>query len=186
LAPEEVMKTAGTRQWIDQELYHPTYNAAPGAWTPVLRQDRKSGQLTLQTMRWGLIPSFTKPEETPDFWRMFNARSESVAEKPSFRRLLPTHRCIIILEGFYEWRKEGGDPKKQPYYIHLAGDEPMAMAGLYDFWKDAAGNVLQTYTILTTDSGKRLEWLHDRMPVILRDKKAQTLWLDTLDASKTK
>lgn len=169
------------------------------------------GEVQVQTMRWGLVPSFTKKDEKPDFWRMFNARSESVAEKPSFRRLVPTRRCLVLVEGFYEWQKEKGGAK-QPYYIHLAptssgtsgndaaagdasgngsasagaGDgkqggkeqesEPFVMAGLYDVW-DGPEGPMYTYTILTTDSGKRLEWLHDRMPVILRTQQAQQAWL---------
>lgn len=175
LAPEQVQQTAGTDAWVDADRYNPSYNVCPGAATPTVHLNRE-GQPTLHTMHWGLVPSFTKPDDKPDFWKMFNARCESVAEKPSFRRLLPSKRCLVILEGFYEWKKEG--KAKQPYYIHLGG-EPMVMAGLYDTWKDAAGEVMHTYTILTCESCKRLQWLHDRMPVILKTKEAQQLWLDT-------
>ena len=190
LAPEQVRAAAGTDAWVDPDLYSPSYNVTPGGATPVVRRDKETGATTVQTMRWGLVPSFTKPEEKPDFWRMFNARSESVTEKPAFRRLVPSKRCIVLLDGFYEWKKEEGpslssssSSKKQPYYIHLAGDEPMALAGLWDTWhhSSADGGVLHTYTILTTDSGKRLRWLHDRMPVILRTKEMQKLWLNTTD-----
>jgi putative SOS response-associated peptidase YedK len=164
-------------------------------------------------MQWGLIPSFTKPTDKPDFWRMFNARSESIREKPSFRRLVPSKRCVVLLNGFFEWKKEG--KIKQPYYIYLVNEntgkeEPMAMAGLWDVWyrdspeeegkevedektkvKGGGGGggfvkpkeVMYTYTILTTESSKELQWLHDRMPVILKDEEAQHMWLSTTDKS---
>ncbi|GAB4816659.1 hypothetical protein N2152v2_003705 [Parachlorella kessleri] len=130
-----------------------------------------------ELQQWGLVPSFSK-DAKPDYWKMFNARSESVAEKPAFRRLLPSKRCLVLVDGFYEWKKEKDG--KQPYYIHLQGDEPLVFAGLFDAWHSPEGP-LHTYTILTTDSSKRLSWLHDRMPVLLRDKAAQQAWLGIED-----
>ena len=226
LAPEEVIARARTNTWENRDLYHPSHNVSPGNATPVVHLD-KSGHPIIHTMRWGLVPSFTKPTEKPDFWRMFNARSESIREKPSFRRLVPTRRCLVFESGFFEWKKEeggvGGGSKKQPYYIHLVNEktgeeEPMVMAGLYDVWyqendgggggtkndedeeikeededrldnekgaenKDSSKQVMHTYTILTTESCPSLQWLHDRMPVILKDEAAQQMWLDTTDKS---
>ncbi|CAI5489533.1 unnamed protein product [Closterium sp. Naga37s-1] len=106
---------------------------------------------------------------------MFNARCESLHAKPSFRRLLPSQRCIVLLEGFYEWKKEGS--KKQPFYIHMNDGRPMVMAGLFDCWTNAQGERLFTFTIVTTASSQRLQWLHDRMPAILPSQHHVAAWL---------
>jgi hypothetical protein len=109
---------------------------------------------------------------------MFNARCETVASKGIFSRLLkdPSHRCIVCVEGFYEWKEE--HKVKQPYYIHRQ-DRPLLFAGLHDNWKDGEepGVDMSTVTILTTNSSARLKWLHERMPVILRDADACSQWL---------
>lgn len=141
-------------------------------------RDRGEGERerVVQCMKWGLVPSFTKKSEKPDYFRMFNARSESVHEKASFRRLLPRNRCLVLSEGFYEWKKDGS--KKQPYYIYLKNEEPLVFAGLYDRWEDAQGDIMYTYTVLTTRVSKRLEWLHDRMPVILNTEESREAWLE--------
>lgn len=111
---------------------------------------------------------------------MFNARSEGVLQRPVFSRLMNNKRCIVLMEGFYEWRQEGpGSKTKQPYYVHLSSAPVLCFAGLYDSWHEAStGEDMYTYTILTTDSCPRLKWLHTRMPVILRDAAACTQWLE--------
>ncbi|KAF5820652.1 putative SOS response associated peptidase (SRAP) [Helianthus annuus] len=110
-------------------------------------------------MKWGLIPSFTKKTEKPDYYRMFNARSESIGEKASFA-FFPEIGVWLLLKGkFYEWKKDGS--KKQPYYIHLKDDRPLVFAALYDSWKNSEGEVQYTFTILTTSSSSALGWLHD-------------------------
>nr|GMD18748.1 embryonic stem cell-specific 5-hydroxymethylcytosine-binding protein [Ipomoea batatas] len=96
-------------------------------------------------MKWGLIPSFTKKNEKPDHYKMFNARSESIKEKASFRRLLPKNRCLVAVEGFYEWKKAGS--KKQPYYIHFKDGRPLVFAALFDSWKNAEGG--SPYSFIT-------------------------------------
>ncbi|KAG6554067.1 hypothetical protein Mapa_003982 [Marchantia paleacea] len=106
----------------------------------------------------------------------FNARSESVHLKSSFSRLLKKSRCVTTVEGFYEWKKDGS--KKQPYYLHFEDERPLVFAALYDSWKDEAGNVLHSFTILTTRVSKALGWLHDRMPVILPNEEAVRSWLN--------
>ncbi|BDA46358.1 Abasic site processing protein HMCES [Coccomyxa sp. Obi] len=185
LGREEAIAAAGVAadKWRDYEKFLPKYNLGPGSRTPIVRRD-KEGDTELQTMTWGLVPSWTKKEEKLDFFRMFNARSETVPEKTVFSRLLGSKRCVVLLNGFYEWAQE--HKTKQPYYIHLDGNHIMRMAGLYDSWQDAEGNWLYTYTILTTDSSKRLQWLHDRMPVILPDAQAAEAWLQngTLDTKQ--
>lgn len=149
----------------------------------------EDGQRRVTTMRWGLIPSFVKPGESHDFFRMFNARSETIVHRPAFKRLVPDRRCVVILDGcaltarihpppsdptpaarrrsFYEW-KDDGSPVKQPYYLRsrAGGGEPLLLAGLYDVWRPEAGaEPLWSFTICTAEAGKGIEWLHDRMPV---------------------
>lgn len=179
--------------------YTQSENASPGTRIAVLRpppcssgaaqadtasqdvdtQGAAPSTLHLQGMRWGLVPSFTKRDSKPDFWRMFNARSEGVASRGIFSRLLkhPDRRCVVVVEGFYEWKTE--HKRKQPYYVHRAGGAPLLFAGLHDNWADGeeAGVDMPTATILTTDSSERLAWLHDRMPVVLPDAQACRRWL---------
>jgi len=105
-----------------------------------------------------------------------NARSETAAEKPVFKRLLGRGRCLIPINGFYEWRKEAG--RAQPYYVHAGEGAVLFLAGLCDAWTDpSTGAELLTYTILTTESSEALKWLHDRMPVILGSHESQRRWL---------
>ncbi|XP_072974273.1 uncharacterized protein [Typha angustifolia] len=160
------------------DRYRPSYNVSPGAYMPVVRKEKAAGgeKAVIHCMKWGLVPSFTKKAEKPDHYKMFNARSESIKEKASFRRLIPTNRCIVAVEGFYEWKKDGS--KKQPYYIHFKDHRPLVLAALYDSWKNSEGEVLHTFTILTTRSSTALEWLHDRMPVVLGKKDSISIWLN--------
>ncbi|XP_060180344.1 uncharacterized protein LOC132610101 isoform X2 [Lycium barbarum] len=180
---------------VDMNRYRPAYNVSPGFNVPVVRrEDEPNGDgAVLHCMKWGLVPSFTKKTEKPDHYRMFNARSESIKEKASFRRLVPKNRCLVAVEGivsiaismvlsdaiffrFYEWKKDGS--KKQPYYIHFKDGRPLVLAALFDSWKNPEGEVLYTFTILTTSVSSSLEWLHDRMPVILGNKDAADMWLN--------
>lgn len=177
LDPQQVATSTGvpSDRWAGQAVYRPSYNLAPGAATPVVLQDAE-GERCVHVMRWGLVPSFTKPDDKPDYFRMFNARSESVTQKPAFRRLVSRRRCVVLMNGFFEWKQEER-AGKQPYYVHLAGAPIMKFAGLWDTWRRADGSVMESYTILTTAASKPLEWLHDRMPVILPTKDAEDVWL---------
>ncbi|XP_031263351.1 uncharacterized protein LOC116121546 isoform X1 [Pistacia vera] len=182
--PRACHRTNGPVRTVNTDRYRPSYNVAPGSNFPVVRRDDGSdGEgVVLHCMKWGLIPSFTKKSEKPDFYKMFNARSESVSEKASFRRLLPKSRCLVAVEGFYEWKKDGS--KKQPYYIHFKDGRPLVFAALYDSWESSEGEIFYTFTILTTSSSSALQWLHDRMPVILGDKGATDIWLNGSSSSK--
>ncbi len=149
----------------------PRYNVAPGQTVPVLRQlsDTAAG---LAPLRWGLIPSWSRDATIGN--RLINARSETVAEKPSFRAAFRARRCLIPADGFYEWQRLDG--RKQPYFIRLAAATPFAMAGLWESWRGAAG-VVETFTILTTAANDTVRPIHERMPVIL-DPAAHDAWLD--------
>ncbi|DBA74639.1 TPA: hypothetical protein ACH3X2_009419 [Trebouxia sp. C0005] len=103
---------------------------------------------------------------------------ETVAEKSVFSRLLARQRCVVLFNGFYEWKKEGS--RKQPFYVNMGEGNAMRMAGLFDVWSGGADDApLYTYTIMTTDSSRRIQWLHDRMPVILTSDEQVAAWLDT-------
>ncbi|EEF35091.1 abasic site processing protein YoqW isoform X2 [Ricinus communis] len=184
--PRACHRTTGPVRSVNMDRWRPSYNVSPGSNMPVVCREGDGSDggdgFFVQCMTWGLIPSFTKKTEKPDFYKMFNARSESVGEKASFRRLLPKSRCLVAAEGFYEWKKDGS--KKQPYYIHFKDGRPLVFAALYDSWQNSEGEILYTFTILTTSSSSALEWLHDRMPVILGDKESTDTWLNGSSSSK--
>jgi putative SOS response-associated peptidase YedK len=117
---------------------------------------------------WGLIPSWAKDPSVGN--RMINARAESLAEKPAFRTALKRRRCLVIADGFYEWKPEPGGKTKQPIYIHMKDGKPFAFAGLWDTWHDPAGSgsELRSCTIVTTQPNDLLKEIHDRMPAIIR------------------
>lgn len=188
--PRACHRNTGTVRSVNMDRYRPSYNASPGSNLAVVRRDDTGSGAgangeegyAIHCMRWGLIPSFTKQSEKPDFFKMFNARSESLSEKASFRRLIPKSRCLVAVEGFYEWKKDGS--KKQPYYIHFKDGRPLVLAALYDSWKNSEGEILYTFTIVTAAASSAIQWLHDRMPVILGDKEATDTWLSVSSNSK--
>lgn len=148
----------------------PRYNIAPSQDAPVVIND---GGRRLELFRWGLIPSWAK--EATIGYKMINARAETVAEKPSYKRPLQRSRCLVLADGFYEWKKIPGG--KVPTRILLKSGEPFAMAGLWDAWKDPAGQEIRSFTIITTQAAESIKSIHDRMPVIL-NREAEDLWLD--------
>jgi putative SOS response-associated peptidase YedK len=149
----------------------PRYNIAP---TQEVVSILSNGSPHLDLLQWGLIPSWAKDASIGS--KMINARAETLAEKPSFKRLLRSRRCLIVADGFYEWKKENGG--KTPMYITLKDHNPFAFAGLWDLWHDPDGQELRTCTIVTTDANALVASIHDRMPVIL-PAEARDLWLDT-------
>jgi len=124
-------------------------------------------------LRWGLVPGWAK--EASIGTHMINARSETVAEKPSFRHGIKYRRCIVPVSGFYEWDRSVAK-KKQPYFIRMANQPLMPLAGLWETWKSPEGDVLETFSILTTSANSLLGKIHDRMPVILSPD-AFNFWL---------
>ncbi len=132
-------------------------------------------------MHWGLIPSWAKDPSIGN--KMINARAETLLEKPSFKRLVGKRRCLVLTDGFYEWRKEG--KRKVPMRMLLKTRELFAFAGLWDRWKKPDGNEFQSFTIITIDANDLLRPIHDRMPVILgRDGEEKWLNPDLKDPSE--
>src|SRR3989442_5859894 len=150
--------------------YTPRYDSAMTE--PVVTLMKEEGH-RVGFLRWGLIPSWAKDAAIGD--RMINARAETVAEKPSFRRALQKRRCLVLADGFYEWQKEG--KKKTPLYIALKSREPFGFAGLWETWQSPAGETIRSCTIITTTPNTLMESIHNRMPVML-PREAEALWLD--------
>jgi putative SOS response-associated peptidase YedK len=155
------------------------YNIAPGRDIAIIT--KAGGQNRLSLCRWGFVPSWCK--ELNEGYKMINARAETVAEKPSFREAFRCQRCLVVADGFYEWKHEGG--KKRPFYIHRRDGRPFGMAGLYNCWTSPEGDRVCTSTIITTDANEALAPIHDRMPVILAMDEAG-LWLDPAVHEKEK
>lgn len=147
------------------------YNVAPGQMAPVVAAG-EDGSWRLTEMQWGLVPSWA--DDPGIGHRLINARAETVGEKPAFRDSLARRRCVVAADGFYEWQKGLGG--KQPYLLRLAGGAPFGFAGLWDRWCGPRGQVLETFTILTTGANKLVEPIHKRMPVIL-DRQERAAWL---------
>ena len=154
----------------------PRYNIAPTQPVAAIRLAEGTKQRELTFFRWGLIPSWSKDINIGS--RMINARSETVAEKPSFRTAFKRRRCIIPADGFYEWQKR--DDGKRPIFIHASDKRPFALAGLWEIWSDPEGGKLQTCTILTTQPNELMAAIHNRMPVILEPEDFD-MWLDPGD-----
>lgn len=154
------------------ELAHsPQYNIAPTQEVLVVTNDRdRQGEF----MRWGLIPSWAKDASMGN--RMVNARAETVGERPSFRVALRKRRCLVLADGFYEWRRQVN--RRIPMRIVLKSREPFAFAGLWEQWKAPSGQFIRSCTIITTTANALMEPIHDRMPVIL-PKEAESIWLDS-------
>ncbi len=164
-SPDQVAKAFGLSAGPN---FPPRYNIAPSQPVGVIVQDRESNKREFRLMVWGLIPSWAKD---PSKLSLINARSETVAEKPSFRSAYKYRRCLIPADGFYEWQKVQRGPK-QPFYFSMTGGSLFAFAGLWESWND-----LETFTILTTTANTLLQTIHDRMPVILKPDDYDR-WLD--------
>ena len=148
------------------------YNVAPTQAVPIVRRNETGRELV--TARWGLVPFWAKDLKIGA--KLINARAETAAEKPAFRDAFHRRRCLVIADGFYEWRKIDGG--KRPYLIRVAGGAPFAFAGLWENWTDkASGERIESCTIIITEANALIAPIHDRMPVILRPEDYD-LWLD--------
>lgn len=149
----------------------PRYNIAPSQPVAVVAN---TGQNRVDYFVWGLIPSWAKEPAIGN--KMINARAETLAEKPSFKAAYRRRRCLILADGFFEWR-QNPDKSKTPMYIHLASRQPFALAGLWERWHSPHGDELLSCTIITTEPNALMAAIHNRMPVILPPE-AYACWLD--------
>ena len=149
-------------------------NVSPGHPIPVVT-DRISRNVELY--RWGLVPVWAKDPLIG--YKMINARAETIAEKPSFKKAFQRRRCLILADGFYEWKKEQN--RKQPYLFKLLNNQPFTFAGIWEHWQDKNANKITSCAIITTVSNSILEQYHDRMPVILTSEN-RWRWLEDLPA----
>jgi putative SOS response-associated peptidase YedK len=158
----------------------PNYNVAPTQTVMVVKADPEKKQREVELMKWGLVPSWSKTGKM-DF-SSINARSETVATSAVYRSAFKSRRCIVPADSFYEWKKlgEGPKPAKQPYAIARADGAPLSLAGLWEGWKNPAGEWQHTFSILTTTPNETMADIHTRMPVIL-DLKDVPLWLGEVE-----
>jgi putative SOS response-associated peptidase YedK len=179
--PDELANYFGADQ--PDESLEPSFNVAPTNEVYVVRG--RDGHRELGSMRWGLVPFWAKDLKIGS--KMINARAETVAEKPAFRKAYQQRRCLIPADGFYEWAKIPDSKTKQPYFIHRSDGEPIVFAGMWERWKprledgktvDEDADVIETCTILTTTPNDTMAAIHNRMPVLL----APTVWDDWLSA----
>ncbi len=153
------------------ETYVKRYNIAPSQLVLAVIHDGKGNRAGF--LRWGLIPAWANDEKIG--YKLINARAETLGEKRSFQEAAQKRRCLIIADGFYEWKREGG--RKQPVRVQLKSGELFAMAGLWERWQSPNGEVLSTCAIVTTEANELLRPIHPRMPVIL-SAEHETQWLD--------
>jgi putative SOS response-associated peptidase YedK len=151
---------------LSRSTFPPRYNVAPTQQSFVVRLAKDGGR-ELAELKWGLVPSWSKDDTGAA--RMINARAETVARQPAFRAAFKARPCLVVADGFYEWKKL--DSGKQPYFITRRGGKPFAFAGLWEWWRpkdaptESAG--LETFTILTTGPNALCAQIHNRMPLML-------------------
>lgn len=152
--------------------HQPSWKVAPNQLIPaIINHDGKN---LLVCFRWGLIPSWSKDPSMAN--KLINARAETVDKKPSFRDAFKKRRCLIVADGFYEWKREGN--KKMPLYYYLKSGRPFGFAGLYETWRSPDKKEINTCTIITTDANELIAPVHNRMPVILSSDQERA-WLDS-------
>lgn len=171
--PDEVARYFGAQ--APERLLEPSYNVAPTNDVYVVLEDGAVRRMT--ALHWGLVPSWAKDPSIGN--RMINARAETLATKNAFKQAFRKRRCIIPVDGFYEWAAVPGRSRKQPYYLHRPDGQPLALAGLWEVWRDPAapGEELRSCTIITGEANEAVRRVHDRMPVILPPS-AWDVWLD--------
>ena len=159
------------------EPLQPRFNIAPTQEVLAVTRDADDSRNTARAMRWGLIPFWAKDTSIGN--RMINARAETVDASAAFRRAFERRRCLVIADGFYEWRKVG--KSRVPMRVTLSSGEPFAFAGLWETWRSQEGERVASCTIITTTPNAVMEPVHNRMPVIL-PRDAEGEWLDVTGA----
>ena len=160
---QSIIEEMAIEEWQDADLYTPSFNIAPTQSTPIMINHMSRH---VKSMKWGLIPNWAKDESIGS--KLINARSETLLQKPSFQNLIPQKRCVVITDGYYEWKKDSR--KSVPYYIHHPDNMILPMAGLWDTWKSPLGKEIFSYTVITTTPTPAIKDIHHRMPVILKLK----------------
>ncbi|AEL27033.1 SOS response-associated peptidase [Cyclobacterium marinum] len=151
--------------------WKPSYNIAPSQLAPVVTSDKPD---VIDVFHFGLVPHWAKDKKVG--YKMINARSETLLEKPSFKPLLVNNkRCLVLADSFFEWKKQGKE--KQPFRIYLPERDVFFFAGLWSSWKDPEGEMYNSYSIITTAPNKLMAKIHDRMPVILT-REEEKMWLE--------
>jgi putative SOS response-associated peptidase YedK len=151
----------------------PRYNIAPSQLVACVRTNPESKERECVELKWGLVPSWAKDPSIGN--KLINARGETVAEKPAFRKAFKHQRCLVLADGFYEWKREG--KTKQPYYyIRFKDQRLFAFAGLWERWENQEP-ALETFALITTGLNALMEPIHNRMPVILPES-AYSSWLN--------
>jgi putative SOS response-associated peptidase YedK len=168
VSPEQLQDQFGLSQPPPPDLV-PRYNIAPSQAVAVVPN---SEARKLEIFQWGLIPSWAKDPKIGN--KLINARAETLAEKPSFRTALKRRRCLVVADGFYEWKKDGA--RKIPMYIQIEDGRPFGFAGLWEVWQPPDGSLLKTCTIITTEPNELTATIHNRMPAILPPE-AYDAWL---------
>ncbi|WP_159940666.1 MULTISPECIES: SOS response-associated peptidase [unclassified Nocardiopsis] len=209
LPEQAVPEEADPRAWPPLEELEPDYNISPGRpvyavlGPPPQGRDRSEpGPRSLHTLRWGLVPSWAKDRNVG--YRMINARSETIADKPAFRTAFRRRRCLLPADAYYEWQLVGRDgtvqastspvtdphhrkrkakADKKPYSIHYHDDRPLAMAGIFERWRDPEvaeddpAAWLWSCAVITTEAAPELAHIHERMPVVV-PAEDWAAWLD--------
>lgn len=171
-SPAEAVKRIFALDEVSE--FEPRYNIAPTQSVPAVRAGEE-GARAFAMLHWGLVPKWAKERAIGN--RMINARSESLAEKPSFRDAFRKRRCLVLADGWYEWQVTPDG--KQPWFIRMKDARPLAFAGLWERWKDHKdGALLESCTIVTTDASQSIRKIHERMPVVLAEADRDR-WLDT-------
>jgi putative SOS response-associated peptidase YedK len=146
--------------------YPPRWNGAPSQELLVIRRNHKTGEVSLDPLRWGLIPYWCR--DPTGGRRPINAKCETVHSLPTFREAYRNRRCILPVDGFFEWKAIKGQEAKQPFAIAMKDGEPFGIAGIWENWKQpASGEWIRTFAIITTDANGLVAQIHDRMPAIL-------------------
>jgi putative SOS response-associated peptidase YedK len=166
---EKAAEQLGAR--LQATLWTPSPNIAPTQRVLALLRDEKG--LVVDALRWGLIPSWAKDSKIGS--KMFNARAETVAEKPSFRSAFKSRRCAVLVDAFYEWADFGG--ARVPHAFCVEGRDVFPLAGLWESWRAPEGEVVRSCAVVTTSANEATRLIHDRMPVILPPE-ALDRWLD--------
>ena len=195
--PEDLVEEFEIDQAEVKETLAPDYNVAPTKEVyavlerPPSKEKDEPAQRQLRVLTWGLVPFWAKDPSIGN--RMINARMETVTEKPAYRKAFASRRCLLPADGYYEWyttsqKTKAGKPLKQPFFIHPADGSVMAMAGLYEIWRDPTKSdddpdrFRWTCTVLTTSAEDDLGHIHDRMPLLV-EKDRYAAWLDPAGSS---